>query len=205
MNYVTVIGNGESRKNFDLYSLTFLGETVGTNAVHRDFIPDYLVCCDRRMCSEALNNGYTNPLYTRSDWRSQFSYWKNVRVLPDLPYEGDKRPDDPFQWGSGGHALNVACTLNPQFVVMLGFDLYGLNKLTNNVYKNTEHYNGKEKDAVDPSYWIYQTAKLFEHYPKIKFLQIQPDDWEPPAEWEEFDNFYIDDYHNLKKLIDKNK
>ena len=205
MNYVTVIGNGESRKNFDLYSLTFLGETVGTNAVHRDFIPDYLVCCDRRMCSEALNNGYKNPLYTRSDWRSQFSYWKNVRVLPDLPYEGDKRPDDPFQWGSGGHALNVACTLGPQFVVMLGFDLYGINKLTNNIYKDTEHYNGKEKDAVDPSYWIYQTAKLFEHYPKIKFLQIQPDDWEPPAEWEEFDNFFIDDYHNLKKLIDKNK
>ena len=40
MSYVTVIGNGESRKNIDLYELQWLGQTVGTNAVHRDFHPD---------------------------------------------------------------------------------------------------------------------------------------------------------------------
>ena len=49
MKYVTVIGNGESRKKFDLYQLEWLGTTVGTNAVHRDFHPDHLICCDRRM------------------------------------------------------------------------------------------------------------------------------------------------------------
>ena len=54
--YITVIGNGESRSEFDLYSLEWLGESIGTNAVHRDFIPNYLVCCDRRMVSEAVNN-----------------------------------------------------------------------------------------------------------------------------------------------------
>jgi len=205
MSYISVIGNGESRKNFDLYSLTFLGKTVGTNAVHRDFIPDYLVCADRRMVSEAVNNNYSNPVYTRSDWRASFSYWKNVLTVPDLPYKGDKRPDDSFQWGSGGHALNLACTFDPQFVVMIGFDLYSKDKLFNNIYKDTEHYNESRKDATDPSYWIYQTAKLFEHYPKVKFIQIQPDDWDLPTEWENFDNFFIDNYNGLKELIDKNK
>ena len=53
MKYVTVIGNGESRKSFDLYQLEWLGNTIGTNAVHRDFHPDQLVCCDRRMVQEA--------------------------------------------------------------------------------------------------------------------------------------------------------
>lgn len=203
--YVTVIGNGESRKGFDLYTLEWLGETVGTNAVHRDFIPDNLVCCDRRMVSEAVNNDYKNPLYTRKDWRKNFSFWQNVRELPALPYNGDKRIDDPFQWGSGGHALNLACTFNPNFVVMIGFDLYSSDKLFNNIYKDTENYNTKTKHATDPSYWIYQTAKLFEHYPNIKFLQIQPDDWDPPEEWDQFENFFIDNYENLQKLIDKNR
>jgi len=205
MEYVTVIGNGESRRGFDLYELQWLGTSVGTNAVHRDFHPDHLVCCDRRMVSEAVNSGYSNPLYTRSDWYKNFSFWKNVRALPPLPYEGDKRPDDSFQWGSGGHALNLACTLEPKFVVMIGFDLYGLNNKFNNFYKSTENYNDKDKPATDPSYWIYQTAKLFEHYPNIKFLQIQPEEWEPPKEWDDFDNFFIDDYQNLKILIDKQK
>jgi len=203
--YITVIGNGESRSGFDLYSLEWLGESIGTNAVHRDFIPNYLVCCDRRMVSEAVNNNYKNPLYTRPDWRKNFSYWQNVRELPELPYKGDKRIDDPFQWGSGGHALNLACTMNPKFVVMLGFDLYSTDKLFNNIYKSTENYNDDTKPATDPSYWIYQTAKLFELYPNTKFLQIQPDNWEPPEEWDQFDNFFIDNYENFKKLIDKSK
>ena len=60
------------------------------------------------------------------------------------------------------------------------------------------------KMLLIPSYWIYQTAKLFEHYPKIKFIQIQSDNWEP-AEWENFDNFFIDNYDGPKELIDKNK
>ena len=154
---------------------------------------------------ERVNNDYKNPLYTRKDWRKNFSFWQNVRELPALPYNGDKRIDDPFQWGSGGHALNLACTFNPNFVVMIGFDLYSSDKLFNNIYKDTENYNAKTKHATDPSYWIYQTAKLFELYPNIKFLQIQPDDWEPPEEWDQYDNFFIDNYENFKILVDKHK
>ena len=125
--------------------------------------------------------------------------------LPQLPYEGDKRQDDPWHWGSGGHALNLACSLNPEFVVMLGFDLWGVDNKFNNVYKSTDNYNESTKPATDPSYWIYQTAKLFELNPKIKFIQIQPDEWDPPESWESYDNFYIDDFAALQSLINKNK
>ena len=205
MKYVTVIGNGESRKTFDLYQLEWLGATIGTNAVHRDFHPDHLVCCDRRMVQEAVNNSYENPVYTRSNWYKQFSFWRNVLCLPELPYEGTKRQDDPWHWGSGGHAVNLACTMEPEFIILLGFDLWGSNNKFNNIYKSTENYNQADKPPTDPSYWVYQTAKLFELYPNVKFLQIQPDDWEPPQEWEQFDNFFIDNYENLQILIDKNK
>ena len=205
MKYVSVIGNGESRRGFDLYQLQWLGTTVGTNAAHREFHPDHLVCCDRRMVQEAVNTGYENPVYTRNDWYKQFSFWRNVTCVPDLPYTGDKRQDDPWHWGSGGHALNLACTMNPEYVVIIGFDLWGVNDKVNNIYKDTEHYSSADKHAVDPSYWVYQTAKLFEHYPDIKFIQIQPDSWEPPESWEQYDNFYIDDYAALNNLISANK
>ena len=58
MSYNGVIGNGESSKNFDLYS-SFLGKTVGTNAVHRD-LHRLFVCADPRMVSEAVNNRYSS-------------------------------------------------------------------------------------------------------------------------------------------------
>lgn len=205
MEYVIVIGNGESRRDFDLYELQWLGHTIGTNAIHRDYHPDELVCVDKRMVQEAVNAGYENPVYTRQDWYKQFSFWNNVRKLPDLPYTGRKRPDDTMHWGSGGHALNLACYKKPKYIVMIGFDLYGNNKLFNNIYKNTPNYNESNKPETDPSYWIYQTAKLFELYPDIKFIQIQPDDWNPPEDWEKYDNFYIDNFKELKNLIDKNK
>jgi hypothetical protein len=205
MDYVIVIGNGESRKNFDLYQLEWLGHTIGCNAVHRDFHPTELVCVDKRMVQEAVNSGYDKPVYTRKDWYRQFSFWNNVRRIPDLPYEGRKRPDDSTHWGSGPHALQIACSYNPTFLVMVGFDLYGVSKKFNNVYKNSPNYNEETKPETDPTYWIYQTAKLMELYPNIKFLQIQPDDWEPPKEWEEYSNFFIDNFENLQILIDKNK
>ena len=205
MSGTLVLGNGESRKGLDLGRIYPNYEIVGCNAVHRDMSVDHLVCCDRRMVQEAVNNAFEDPVYTRSDWYKQFSFWRNVRCLPELPYKGNKRQDDPWHWGSGGHALNLACTMDPDYVVMLGFDLWGSNSKFNNIYKSTENYNDATKPATDPSYWVYQTAKLFEVHSKIKFLQIQPDDWDPPEEWDQFGNFFIDNYENLQILIDKNK
>ena len=36
------IGNGPSRKNFDLNRLKVTGQTYGCNALYRDFIPDFI-------------------------------------------------------------------------------------------------------------------------------------------------------------------
>lgn len=44
-----VIGNGTSRKGFDLNGLSWLGTTVGCNRIYKDFEPDYLVAIDRHM------------------------------------------------------------------------------------------------------------------------------------------------------------
>ena len=57
------IGNGPSRKNFDLTKLS-KGATYGCNALYRDYIPTYLFCIDGEMANEWVQNKYkTNAKY----------------------------------------------------------------------------------------------------------------------------------------------
>ena len=42
-----IIGNGPSRKDFDLNLLKDTGQIYGCNALYRDFTPDYLFMVDR--------------------------------------------------------------------------------------------------------------------------------------------------------------
>ena len=55
---VFVIGNGESRKDFDLHSLKSKGKIYGCNALYRDFAPDVLIAVDPGIIHEIYHNGY---------------------------------------------------------------------------------------------------------------------------------------------------
>ena len=103
--YVSIIGNGESRRGFDISPLKLFSTVIGCNAIFRDFVTEYLVCADRHMCQQAANAvGKGTTIYTRENWAAQFAHWPNVKVIPKLPYAGDKRQDDTFHWGTGPHA-----------------------------------------------------------------------------------------------------
>ena len=55
---VFCIGNGESRKSFDLQKLKSLGKIYGCNALYRDFTPDVLVAVDNGIMHEIYQSGY---------------------------------------------------------------------------------------------------------------------------------------------------
>ena len=62
--YVTVIGNGESRRGFDITPLKGITTMVGCNAIFRDHNLEYVVCADRHMCQEAVNTvGKNTTIY----------------------------------------------------------------------------------------------------------------------------------------------
>ena len=44
------IGNGPSRKEFDLERLKATGQTYGCNALYRDFMPDFIFSVDTTCC-----------------------------------------------------------------------------------------------------------------------------------------------------------
>ena len=66
---VFLIGNGESRKDFDLETLRSYGKIYGCNAIYRDFKPDALIAVDHGIMHEIYQNGYgyENQCYFR-EW-----------------------------------------------------------------------------------------------------------------------------------------
>ena len=66
---VFCIGNGESRKGFDLEKLRPYGKIYGCNAIYRDFMPDVLTAVDHGIMHEIYHAGVAQkiPCYFR-DW-----------------------------------------------------------------------------------------------------------------------------------------
>ena len=91
---VFLIGNGESRKDFDLTQLRQYGKIYGCNALYRDFKPDVLVAVDHGISHEIYNTGYAK------ENKCVFRSWTKV---PKAMFEGmvmggaDPKEVDDFQ------------------------------------------------------------------------------------------------------------
>ena len=206
--FVSVIGNGESRRGFDITPLKQFTTVVGCNAIFRDHNLEYIVACDRHMCQEAVNScGKNTTIYTRSNWYKQFAYWPNVKCVPDLPYEGDKRKDEPFHWGTGQFAALVGLTFKPKAIFLIAMDLWGIpgkkkEEAVNNIYKVSKGYTYIKRE-VDPSYWIYQFHKLMELSPDVRWIVVNVKDWKMPDEWKQHKNVFQETYEGMAEWINK--
>jgi len=183
-----VIGNGESRRHVDIS--TYPDHVlIGCNAIHRDLNVNHLICCDRRMAEEAVNNSNTKDteIYVRDHWHHYFRKIrknKNINLLPEVPTRSELKKDQAEHWGSGGYAVLLAAVLGHEEVSLIGFDLYPIDQSVNNIYKGTVNYARTGSQAVDPSYWVYQIAAVFTHYPNTKFIIHNRQGWIMPVEWQ---------------------
>lgn len=183
-----VVGNGESRRGVNLSKFSDKFTLVGCNAIHRDTEVDHLVCCDRRMVEEAVisENTKNTKIYVRQEWHNYFRKIKKdkrIYLVPEIPYEQNKKQDKPLNWGSGTYALLLAATLEPETITMLGFDLYSTDNKINNLYKSTNNYNDQNSKPVDYSYWEYQVYQVFKNFPQIKFKVYNKPNWKVPMNW----------------------
>jgi hypothetical protein len=188
MSKALVIGNGESRKSIDIEKYRNTHTLIGCNALHRDIVVDHLICCDRRMVAEAVENPQTKNtlIYVRPHWFHFFRKIKknkNIKVVPELPFKGESKKDDPEHWGSGCFAVLLAASSDVEEIELIGFDLYPIDKSVNNIYKGTSNYSRIDSQPVDPSYWIYQIGRIFQNYPSKKFIIRNKDSWNVPEEW----------------------
>jgi hypothetical protein len=189
MSQAVVIGNGESRRGINLESYRPTHTLIGCNGIHRDTSVDHLVCCDRRMVAEAVDNPNIGDtlIYVRDGWYHYFrKILKNKRIqhLPPIPIIGELKRDHPDHWGSGCYAILLAAHLGFKEVTLLGFDLYSIHDKVNNLYKGTQNYARIDAQAVDYSYWIYHTSLVFKHYPDTQFTIVNQATWKMPNDWQ---------------------
>jgi hypothetical protein len=119
---VFLIGNGSSRKDFDLNLLEGKGTIIGCNAIYRDFSPDILVCQDSKMARELKDNNYSGLVLSS----------KGIGVR--LPNMITWKPSSGRT--SGAIALRfIAIVLQPLKCYTIGMDGY-----PGNVYAGTQNY-----------------------------------------------------------------
>lgn len=173
---VFLIGNGSSRKDFDLNTLVGKGTIIGCNALYRDFVPDILICHDSRMLQEVLKSRYPGLVLTD----------KGHGYLPNKVVYRIKDART-----SGAYGLRfISEVIQPSECFVLGLDGY-----PGNVYQGTENYS-------DPTFKYYHS--ISEQYTRIieksntKFIQVQD-----RATWNvESDNFEIITYGEFNSAVE---
>lgn len=167
MTTAYIIGNGVSRKNFNLESLRGLGKIFGCNALYRDFDPDYLVAIDDKIIKEI----------------TEFYHNKNQCIFP--PEEERYEPPDVYGLTSGPTPRSNAGIVAMQYAIKMGFKqlkCLGFDFLvvdndvaTSNIYENTNAYDAQTKTSLsDTRNRMRFLGWLIEKNPNIEFVFMYP-------------------------------
>jgi len=120
MTKVFCIGNGESRKDFNLDLLKPHGKIYGCNAIYRQYTPDVLVSVDHGIMHEIYQSGYC---YKNETW---FRDWTTVpdHMYDSMVYAGLSKIDieELNKW----HIKNENKRTDEKEFVMHGANLSGL-------------------------------------------------------------------------------
>ena len=146
---VFCIGNGESRKGFDLEKLRPHGKIYGCNAIYRDFTPDVLTAVDHGIMHEIYHAGVAQkiPCYFR-DWSKVPAMSYETMLLGGMSeVEAKKHIDEILVSNKRGSAKEY---------VMHGSNLAGIVDMIKRngekVKKNVNHSTIKVSWIHEPDY-----------------------------------------------------
>ena len=166
------IGNGESRKEFDLKHIAshrggILAadklQSYGCNALYRDFTPDFLVATGTDVITELSNSSYVNDhiVYT------------NAQHIVDYPGKFYLIPQNPA-FDAGAVAAYLACFDGHTKVFLLGYDGDHGTGPVNNVYKDTAGYAPSTQQQDNSQFWANTLAAVVQTYPEVDFVRVMP-------------------------------
>ena len=185
MTVAFVIGNGESRKNIDLYALKNYGKVYACNAVFRHFRPDYLVAVDVKMILEI----------NQHKWQMENEVWTN----PNKQFHGFQGFNffQPSKgWSSGPTALDLATYHQHDTFYLLGFDFKGTTGTggnedkVNNIYAGTLNYKNESENATYFGNWERQTGIIAQRNHTKRYIRVNKDGEDfCPKSLKKFSNF----------------
>jgi len=140
-NTAFIIGNGESRKNFDLSSIDGVSPIFGCNALYRTFKPDWLVAVDQGMMDEISSSDF--PVEYTLFPRSKAEEYEPADMHPGR----NRYPRN----NSGMYAMQRAIEKNYNVLICLGFDfLINDNHFScSNLFAGTANYGPETRAQVE--------------------------------------------------------
>lgn len=183
-NQACVIGNGISRKGFNLHTIIghFGGllarkklQTYGCNALYRDHTPDFLVVSgdDSQIITEVAESGYcdNNVVYASA---------------PHIQYHPGKFyliPQDPA-WNSGSVATMLAAFDDHKKIFLLGFDGQDTAGYNYNMYCGTPGYQTATNAQAAPDFLDITMKMIFDTYNDVDFVRVMPNQYASmPEAW----------------------
>lgn len=188
----TVIGNGNSRKDFNLnFVVNHIGgplgassmQTYGCNALYRDKETTFMVANSKEMCDEIAASGYCDNhiVYT------------NSANLPNYPGKFYLIPQNIIA-DAGTIAAYLACFDGHEKVYLLGFDGWAGDGYNNNMYAGTAGYPPVDFNVTE-EFWVASMLKVMTTYNEVEFVRVMPTaNWRCPIAWKELSNFRQIDY-----------
>ena len=158
-----VIGNGPSRKGFDLKKLKSTGQTYGCNALYRDFMPDFIFSVDTKMSMKMVEDevGLKTTHYGPALEVNRKQSKGMINLIPNNPH-----------WISGNAAFWTACVHGHKNIYMIGFDFreFGKDQL-NNIYQDTDCYGPRHSDNVFEG-WLKQFRDMLKMRPYVNYTVV---------------------------------
>jgi len=201
-SYSFVIGNGTSRRDFNLQKIQPYGTLIACNWFFRDeFRPDILVASDEPM-SKTIQK-----VYDQYPKNNHFYTW-----FPK-PGTGSKKPNTPEKFSAGGLGTHIAVDIvKSKKVFLIGMDFFGFgskNKMDNgglnNLYANKKHYVKVEEGAEGyaPTYrnWQRRFEWIIKSYPDTDFYHVDPFEGKSPERLRGYQNFHQITWENLNEHI----
>jgi hypothetical protein len=168
MNTAFIIGNGTSRKDFDLTRLKPYGTVFGCNALYRDYpdfsFPDFLVSIDDGIITEIE--------------ASEFPKDRFIVPPMDERWEPSECNIGRPRSNAGVNAMREAIKMGHNQLICLGFDflIADADQSVSNLYDGTNNYGMEVRaNANDNPGRINYVAWLTRSNPDVDFIFIFPD------------------------------
>jgi hypothetical protein len=190
MNTAFIIGNGTSRKGFDLTRLKPYGTIFGCNALYRDYpdhsIPDFLVSIDDGIIAEIEGSDFPS---------------KRFIVPPmDERWEPSECNIGRPRSNAGVNAMREAIKMGHDQLICLGFDflIADRDQSVSNVYDGTDNYGMEVRArAEDNPGRVNYLQWLVRSNPDVDFIFIFPEGLTISSLSGK--NVFVNSYENLLK------
>lgn len=184
MKRAFIIGNGPSRKGFDLNLLKNHGTVFGCNALYRDFDPDYLVAIDEEIIKEIKASKFP---------KKRFIVPPEIEQWEDPEYNPYRR----FRSNAGVNAMLEAVKKGYKELYCLGFDfmIRDPKVALGNLYDGTNAYGIETRTRYDDNlnrvkYMTFLASK----YSSTQFKFVVP-------RYPNKDQYHILNAHNVHGIM----